>query len=63
MKQMGRLRVGKDGGFTIPKTARDALGLVGGDELELSVKDGELCISKVRSRTLSADQYVAAKNE
>jgi AbrB family looped-hinge helix DNA binding protein len=46
MKRRARPRVGKDGGFTIPKAVRESLGFTKGDVLELHVIDGELRITK-----------------
>lgn len=48
-----KVRVAKDGGFVIPRTLRDALGIKTDDEIVMSLEDGELYITK-RSRTLNS---------
>jgi len=43
-----RIKLDKDGGFVIPLAFRDALGIKAGDEIVMSWKDDELCISNKR---------------
>jgi len=48
--QATRVRIGKDGGLSIPATFRKALGLKGGDEVILHWKDDELRITPMKRR-------------
>jgi len=41
-----KIKVAKDGGFVIPPVFCDALGIKAGDEIVMSWKDDELCITK-----------------
>jgi bifunctional DNA-binding transcriptional regulator/antitoxin component of YhaV-PrlF toxin-antitoxin module len=41
-----RVNLDRDGGLVIPLTFRDALGIKAGDEIVMSRKDDELCITK-----------------
>ena len=41
-----RIKLDRDGGFVIPLTFRDTLGIKAGDEIVMSWKDKELCITK-----------------
>ena len=41
-----RIKLDRDGGFVIPLTFRDALGIKAGDEIVMRWKDDELCMAK-----------------
>lgn len=41
-----RIKLDRDGGLVIPLTFRDALDIKAGDEIVMSWKDDDLCITK-----------------
>jgi bifunctional DNA-binding transcriptional regulator/antitoxin component of YhaV-PrlF toxin-antitoxin module len=43
-----RIKLDRDGGLVIPLTFRDALDIKAGDEIVMSWKDDELCITRSR---------------
>jgi antitoxin PrlF len=53
-----RMRVNENGRIVIPANCRKALGIEPGDEVVLSIEDGELRISTVESRLREAQAAV-----
>ena len=46
IRNIGRVRIGRQGRVVIPAAARDELGLVPGDELMARVEDGRLVLER-----------------
>lgn len=58
MQMAARRRVSRNGSVIIPASFRRAIAINPGDEVVLKIKDGELCMTKVRQRLEDARRLV-----